>query len=141
MRTGVVPRTRATTWGSSSASRKAIRGVDPAARIVFGGLFPFPSPDFGVKAAHFPQGFLRPPRRPDVVRRALGAPLLVYARRRGPSVQDVPQAPQPAQQPPHSVVDHRARLEHKRQWLGDYGLPHHGAPRQAQYLTHSFWTH
>ena len=44
---GAVPRAHATTWGSSRTSRQAIRGVDPAARVVFSGLFPNPCPGKG----------------------------------------------------------------------------------------------
>lgn len=43
------------------ASRQAIRGVDPAATIVFGGLFPLPSPDFGVNGAKFLKAFYAHP--------------------------------------------------------------------------------
>jgi hypothetical protein len=39
-------------------SQAAIKKVDPGARIVFGGLFPFPPPDFGVKAGWFLRAFL-----------------------------------------------------------------------------------
>jgi hypothetical protein len=35
------------------ASRQAIRGVDPAAQIIFSGVFPFPTPGEGVKALKF----------------------------------------------------------------------------------------
>ncbi len=35
------------------ASRQAIRAVDPAARIVLAGLFPYPAPGFGVHALQF----------------------------------------------------------------------------------------
>ena len=34
-------------------SKAAIRGVDPSAQIVFGGLFPFPMPQYGMKALKF----------------------------------------------------------------------------------------
>ena len=43
--------------GLLRASGTAIRGVDPAARIVFSGLFPFPTPGEGVKALKFLNAF------------------------------------------------------------------------------------
>ena len=40
-------------------SKAAIRGVDPSAQIVFGGLFPFPMPQYGMKALKFLNKFYR----------------------------------------------------------------------------------
>ena len=40
-------------------SKTAIRGADPSATIVFGGLFPFPRPEFGMKALKFLNKFFR----------------------------------------------------------------------------------
>jgi polysaccharide biosynthesis protein PslG len=40
-------------------SKSALRGVDPSAQIIFAGLFPFPRPEFGVKALKFLNSFFR----------------------------------------------------------------------------------
>lgn len=40
-------------------SKPAIRGVDPNATIVFGGLFPYPRPEFGMKGLKFLNKFFR----------------------------------------------------------------------------------
>jgi polysaccharide biosynthesis protein PslG len=40
-------------------SKAAIRGVDPSAQIIFGGLFPFPRPQYGMKALKFLNKFYR----------------------------------------------------------------------------------
>lgn len=40
-------------------SKAAIGGVDPSAQIVFGGLFPFPMPQYGMKALKFLNKFYR----------------------------------------------------------------------------------
>ena len=47
-------------------SQRAIKQVDPAAQVVFGGLFPFPSPDFGMKAGQFLRGFYAQPGARDL---------------------------------------------------------------------------
>jgi polysaccharide biosynthesis protein PslG len=40
-------------------SKTALRGADPAAQIIFAGLFPFPRPEFGVKGLKFLNSFFR----------------------------------------------------------------------------------
>ena len=45
--------------GLLRASKPVIRGVDPSAQILFAGLFPFPRPEFGVKALKFLNRFYR----------------------------------------------------------------------------------
>ena len=63
------------------ARRLAARTQAP--QIVFGGLFPFPMPQYGVKALKFLNSFFRQQGRQEVVQRALAAPVLVYAQAAG----------------------------------------------------------
>ncbi len=118
-------------------SKHAIEGVDPAARIVFGGLFPFPSPDFGVKAATFLKAFYAHPGA-----RTSFDVLSVHPYSYTPA--DVV----PACRMFRKLLD-RHRSRRTPLWITELGWSTSGngwattayrttERRQAQYLTHSF---
>ena len=106
-------------------SKAAIRGVDPSAQIVFGGLFPFPMPQYGMKALKFLNKFYRGKGAKKSFNVLSLHPYSYTPKPARAHAQVVPQEPQFPSQRQEADLDNRARLGHERPRLGHLALQGH----------------